>query len=182
MIAMHLLSGRLGNQMFRHAYIYAQMRKGLIPDEYVQDEEYFKDYAREIKQIFGSGIGKIDQVAIHVRRGDYVNNPFYVDLMKTGYYEKAMDEFPDASFLVFSDDIEWCKKQNIFSKCDFVEGNSELEDLNLMASCIGHIIANSSFSWWGAYLCPHNGKVIAPKLWYSDGVERTKCPNKWIRI
>jgi len=52
--------------------------------------------------------------------------------------------------------------------------------MNIMASCKGVITANSSFSWWGAYLS--KGKVIAPLAWYSDGVERTKCPNTWIRV
>lgn len=182
MIPMWHLSGRLGNQMFRHAFIYSQMRDGMIPDEYLQSEDYFKRYAREIKRMFGGGIGHLDQVAIHVRRGDYVNNPFYVDLVESGYYERAMDEFPDASFLVFSDDIEWCKQQEVFKNCDFSENHSEVDDLNLMASCVGHIIANSSFSWWAAYLSPHGGKVIAPREWYTDGKERTKCPDNWIKL
>lgn len=182
MIPLWKLGGRLGNQMFQFAYLYSEARKGNIPDYYLQGEEYFEDYADEIKRLYGAGISKIDQVSIHVRRGDYVNNPFYVDLFSVGYYEKAMAMFPGASFLVFSDDIEWCKLQDIFKNCEFSEGNSEIEDLNLMASCQGHIIANSSFSWWGAYL--GKGKVVAPsaKNWYRDGVERSKCPKNWIRI
>jgi glycosyl transferase family 11 len=177
------LSGRLGNSMFQYAYLYSQARKGRIPDVYLQGEKYFGGCEDEIKLLYGQGIGRIDQVAIHVRRGDYVDNPFYVDLMETDYYEKAMAEFPNESFLVFSDDIEWCKRQPIFKRCDFSEGNDEVTDMNLMASCKGVIIANSSFSWWGGYLS--NGKVIAPSYdkWYCDGNrKRTIIPLQWQQI
>lgn len=176
------LFGRLGNRMFQMAYIHAQVRDKRIPDIYVQSEDYFKKYAHEIRVMFGRDIGKLDMVAIHVRRGDYVNNSFYVDLTHTGYYPRAMEMFPGETFLVFSDDIEWCKQQPMFRDCEFSEGNDEVTDMNLMASCTGHIIANSSFSWWGAYLSPHSRKIVAPKDWYSDGINRTTCPKKWIRI
>lgn len=179
MIPITKLSGRLGNQMFQFAYIFAQMKRGIIPDVYVQNPVYFDDYREDIKLLFGDGLSKIDKVAIHVRRGDYVNNPFYVDLTQTDYYKKAMAEFPDEKFMVFSDDIEWCQKQDIFTGCSFSE-HDEVKDLNLMASCKGIIMANSSFSWWGAYLS--NAKVIAPKEWYSDKVERTKLLKSWTRL
>lgn len=179
MIPIEDISGRLGNKMFQLAFIYAQFRSGYIPDIYVQDPYYFDEYRDEIRKMFGDGIEEIDMVAIHVRRGDYVNNPFYVDLTQTPYYQDAMAEFSD-NFLVFSDDIEWCKKQKIFNGCEFSEGRNELDDMNLMASCKGIIMANSSFSWWSAYLS--NAKVIAPKEWYTDGVERTKCLPEWKRI
>ena len=173
--------GRLGNQMFQGAYIYAQMLDGVIGDIYVQDPKYFEKYKNQIVRLYGGGIGYIDRVAIHVRRGDYVGNPFYVDLTKTDYYQRAIAEFPNAKFLVFSDDIDFCKKYFIGEQYEFDESD-EITALNRMASCTGHIIANSSFSWWGAYLSPHTKKIIAPKLWYSDGVERTKTPDNWIRI
>lgn len=172
--------GRLGNRLFQGAYIYAQMRRGELPDIYIQDSLYFEEYKDEIKALYGEGIGKIDMVAIHVRRGDYVGNPFYVDLTETDYYQRAMADFIDEDFLVFSDDVEWCKQQDIFKDCEFSEGKSEVEDLNLMASCKGVIMANSSFSWWGAFLS--KGKIIAPKAWHPDGVERTKCLEKWKRL
>lgn len=177
------ISGRLGNQMFQLAYLHAQVWDGFIPDIYLQDPWNFEHHRDEIVRLFGGGIsGKTDMVAIHVRRGDYVDNRFYVDLNRSFYYERAMEMFPNASFLVFSDDIEWCKKQPIFAKCNFSEGRGPVEDMNLMASCVGHIIANSSFSWWGAYISPYSRKVIAPKEWYSDGIERTICPKTWLKI
>ena len=151
MVQPHKLFGRLGNTMFQMAYIYAQMKRGVIPDIYVQDPQYFDEYRNDIRQLFGQGIGKLDMVAIHVRRGDYVKNPFYVDLMETDYYQKAMDMFQGEDFIVFSDDIEWCKQQSIFKDCEFVQGD-EIEDMNKMASCKGIIMANSSYSFWCAYL------------------------------
>lgn len=173
------ISGRLGNQMFQIAHIYAEWKNGVIPDIYVQSDEYFRDYEYEIKNLYGAGIVPINQVAIHVRRGDYVGNPFYVNLMETPYYRDAMALFPDEEFLVFSDDIEWCKKQPIFKHCDFSEGD-EITDFNRMAGCKGIIMANSSFSWWASYLS--NGKVIAPKEWYTDGVIRTTTLDKWTKL
>ena len=179
MIPANKIFGRLGNSLFQYAFCYAYAREHNI-DFYYQDIKFFEKYQDEIKVLFGQGIVPINQVAIHIRRGDYVNNPFYVDLMETDYYERAMAMFPDDEFLVFSDDIEWCKNKRTFSNCEFAENNTEIEDLNLMAGCKGVIMANSSFSWWGAFLS--NGKVIAPKQYYSDGVERTKLLEKWIKI
>lgn len=172
------LFGRLGNRMFQMAFI-MKYAKDNRTDIYFQDPKWF--IGDDIKRLFHIGIGeKIDQVAIHVRRGDYVNNPFYVDLTETDYYLRAMDLFPDSDFLVFSDDIEWCKSLSIFNDCSFSEGKDEIEDMNIMASCSGHIIANSSFSWWGAYLSPYSKKIVAPNNWYSDGEQRTICPKEWI--
>lgn len=174
------LFGRLGNRMFQMAYIYAQMKRGVTQDIYLQDPVYFDRYKNDIKMLYGDGIGSIDKVGIHVRRGDYVDNPFYVDLMKTSYYQKAIAMFPNDKFLVFSDDIEWCKQQAMFQGCSFSEGQDEIADMNLLASCKAVIMANSSFSWWAGYLS--KGKVIAPKAYYTDGVVRTKYPKEWITL
>lgn len=171
--------GRLGNRLFQLAYVYGQYRRGAIPDIYVQNPEYFDFYKEELKEMLIER-KPINKVAIHVRRGDYVNNPFYVDLTNTDYYQKAMQEFPNREFLVFSDDINWCMQQDIFKGCHFSMGTEE-EDLNTMANCNGHIIANSSFSWWGSYLA-NSEKVIAPKLWYTDNINRTRCPKEWLRL
>lgn len=180
MLKPHKLFGRLGNQMFQGAYIYAQMRKGLVPDIYVQDPKYFEEFKNEIKAMYGQDIKQSDYVAIHVRRGDYVNNPFYVDLMKTDYYQKAMALFPNEKFKVFSDDIEWCLKQPIFANAEFSRETDDVVAMNDMAGCKGVITANSSYSWWAGYLC--KGKVIYSSKWYTDGFERTVCPNEWVKI
>lgn len=191
MVEPRKLFGGLGNRLFQMAYLYSQLRDGTIPDIYLQDPKYFDDYQRDIKILYGQDIGFTDKVAIHVRRGKnpsnpeepaYSDNPYYVNLCETGYYYNAMQLFPSKEFLVFSDDIEWCKTRDVFKNCSFSEGNNEIDDLNAMASCNGHITANSSFSWWGAYLSPHGGKVVAPKNWYADGERRTECPKEWTKI
>lgn len=181
MISPDKLFGRLGNRLFQMAYIFNQAKLSVIPDIYVQDPLFFMESAEEIKALFGQGITPINQVAIHVRRGDYVNNSFYVDLMKTDYYESAIALFPGEKFLVFSDDIEWCKQQPLFAECEFSEGNDEIVDFNLMAGCKSIICANSSYSLWAGILC--KGRVVAPSAWYTDGDEtRTVCPNNFIRL
>lgn len=191
MINPQKIFGRLGNNMFQGAYIYAQMRKGAIPDIYLQDPAYFDEYRDEIRQLFSVKKDPVDMVAIHVRRAgnptnpdepNYSDNPFYVNLIDDGYYERAMALFPNSNFLIFSDDIEWCKNYPLFSGCEFSEGKTELEDLELMANCKGIIMANSSFSFWGAYLS-NAIKIVAPKAWYTDGNnERTKLLPEWTRI
>lgn len=178
------LTGRLGNQMFRDAFIYSQFLDEKIPDIYLQDYKYFDKHSEEIKKRFGDGIGFLPYISIHLRRGDYVDNPFYVDLCKTDYYEKAIAMFPNGKFLVFSDDTEFAR--NKFpdeSKFQVIEGDNEIEDFNQMASCSHNIMANSSFSWWASYLNPNPSKtVVCPKEWFTDKIERVGIPKEWIRI
>lgn len=171
--------GGLGNILFKEAYILAQMWRGWLPDQYLQSEDYFYEFKDRIKQHFREGIGHVDKVSIHVRRGDYVGHPLYVQLWETDFYSRAMAMFPDQKFMVFSDDIEWCKKQEIFKDCWFSE-ETEINDFNLMASCKAHIIANSTFSWWAAYI--GGGRVVAPKDWFNDGVMRIDLPDEWQKI
>lgn len=180
--------GRLGNSMFQYAFLYAYSKRH-GGDWYFQDPKWFEEYEKDIKKLFGTGIGYDDRVAIHVRRAGnpvnlkepaYSENPFMVDLTKTEYYERAMAMFPKERFLIFSDDLPWCKER--FKGCDFSD-NDEVEDLNRMASCKSQIIANSSYSWWAAYLNPNpNKKVIYPSKWYADGIKRTVCSTSWIAI
>lgn len=187
MVEPYKLFGRLGNQMFQMAYILGKHFKGEIDDYFVQDPKHFDECGHYVKKMFGDDIYPIDKVAIHVRRGDYVGNQFYVDLALSDYYQKAISYFPHGTkFMVFSDDIEYCKlyfyneKNHTFL---FSEETDPVKSLNFMAGCKHQIIANSSFSWWAAYLNPNPNKiVIAPKAWYSDGVERTKCPESWLRM
>ena len=180
--------GRTGNRLFQMAYLYAQWREGKIPDFYLQDPVYFGKYRHELQAMLRPQGEPIDAVSVHVRRGKnpanpdepaYSENPFYADLSRTGYYEKAMAEFPGERLLVFSDDINWCARNPMFRGCEF-SSRSEAEDFSMMARCKGHVIANSSFSWWAAYLS--GNRTVAPKQWYSDGVERTKVPEEWKQI
>jgi hypothetical protein len=84
------------------------------------------------------------------------------------YYRTAISSFnPDAKFLVFSDDLQWCKTNFLGDKFHFPDTQSDLVDLKIMTMCNHHIIANSSFSWWGAWLNPKQEKrVVAPSNWF----------------
>lgn len=189
MINLRANFGGLGNRLFQLAHLYAQARKGNIPDIYLQDPSYFEPYGEEIRAIYGQGIEKTDQVSIHVRRGDYLGNKFYFDLNETDYYEDAIAEFPkDTKFLVFcadrqegSNDIldmQWCMDKFKGPQFEFFQGKNEREDFNAMAGCSGgHIMANSSFSWWTAYV--GGGKTIAPSRWYADGRPGIPLMSNW---
>jgi len=183
MIPINKITGRLGNQMFQFAALYAYSRHFHV-DYYFQNEQWFKKYEREIREMYGTGIEPNDYVSIHVRRGDYLiqpNSDLYIDLCATDYYERAISLFPDSKFMVFSDDLDWCRqKWGDDSRFAFSIGRDEVADLNYMAGCQGHIIANSSFSWWAAWL--GGGPIVAPREWFQDGIERCWCPKHWFRI
>lgn len=183
MISPYKIFGRLGNQMFQYATLYAYAKE-IGSDIYFQDEKYFEKYKDEIRSLFSEGIGFLKQVAIHVRRGDYVNSDFHVDLTKTDYYDRAIEFFPNDNFLVFSDDPAWCKeKWGNNPRFQVMDIGDPVEDLNLMASCKSQIIANSTYSWWAGWLNPNHSKtVIAPKDWFYDGVKRISIPETWKTI
>jgi len=109
-----------------------------------------------------------NSVSIHVRRGDYLNKYDKHPVQDINYYNLAMKYFRDyKKFIIFSDDIEWCKTNFIGDQFIFIEGEHDYIDLWLMSLCDHNIIANSSFSWWGAWLNQNiNKKVIAPKNWF----------------
>lgn len=188
--------GGLGNLMFKNAYLWAQMREGNIPDIYLQSEKYFSKYEHEIRQLYGQGIGSVDMVSLHIRRGDYLKNNFYVDLWQTDYYKRAIEMFPGWKFLVFCRDRQanekdgadraWCEENLpllVGNRWELAWNEDETDDLNMMASCKHNIMANSSFSWWASWLNPNpEKKIICPKQWFSDGVERTEIPPTWTRI
>ncbi len=141
-------------------------------------------------------LSRCNGVSIHIRRGDYVTNTSANDfhgLCSLEYYsagiEYVLSRVPDATLDVFSDDIEWARLNiripapTIF--IDHNQGRSSWEDMRLMSRCQHHIIANSSFSWWGAWLNPSPDKiVIAPSKWFADSSILTDdiVPSTWIRI
>ncbi len=183
MIPIEKISGRLGNQMFIYAFMLNYARTHGINDSYFpQHMEWFSESANYIKAIYSQDIGSVDKVGIHVRRDDYLDENRLQYALPVEYYEKAMSYFPNKQFVVCSDDIEWCRKQGVFKGCEFSSGNTEIEDMNLLASCNqGLIIANSTFSWWSAYLNPHNCKIIAPLKWDKE-YKVFSMPDTWILI
>ena len=178
----------------------------LCPDHvdlrgYFQSEKYFKHIEKEIRRDFTfkdeiltpckemiEGVEK--PIALHVRRTDYVKNSDNHPVCTIEYYKAALDHFDsDRNVIVFSDDPLWCHDEGTFADDRFlISENDHLLDLAMMRLCSDFIIANSSFSWWGAWMSTNeNKKVIAPKNWFGpplDGQNDTKdlyCP-KWILI
>lgn len=172
-------------------------------------EKYFKDIENIIRKEFTfkdkpdatnkkmiNKINNCNSVSIHIRRGDYIfdkktNKRFGVCDIR--YYFKAVyliaKEIKDPHFFIFSDDPLWAK-QNLHLKfpCVYVDhntGKKAYEDMRLMSYCQHNIIANSSFSWWGAWLNQNRNKiVIAPKKWFRDKSINTKdlIPQSWVKI
>jgi len=180
MIPYDKIFGRLGNQMFQGAFLSVKARE-LGVDKYFQDTKWVDNMGEEVKMFYKMGIEPVDKVAVHIRRGDYVNHPLYHDLTKTDYYTQAMDLFKGEKFLVFSDDILWCKEYFDDSEYDieYCLEEDPVKALNLMAGCKGVIMANSTFSWWAGWLC--EGKVVTPTLWFTNG-DRINGKDIWQKI
>ena len=170
---------------------------------YFQSEKYFKHIEDEIRDdfIFHPEIsnpckemmeGVDNPIALHVRRTDYINNSENHFNLPLEYYEAALKHFDDdRNVIVFSDDSEWCKQQDLFSDDRFMvsENEDNRVDLCLMSMCSDFIIANSSYSWWGAWLSSNkNKKVIAPVQWFGktgytkNHNTKDLIPDGWTRI
>jgi hypothetical protein len=172
-----------------------------------QSEKYFASVAEQVRSAFTfrqpekvecisvlQEIRKANSVSIHVRRGDFLQKPAYIDLCEAGYYGSAiayMDKHVrDAKFFVFSDDIQWCRdtfKGEQFFLVDCNTGEDVHLDMFLMSECKHNIIANSTFSWWAAWLNGNQQKmVLTPDQWFSEGcVEHDMndiLPEQWLRI
>lgn len=106
-------------------------------------------------------------VSVHFRRGDYVGNPTH-PVCGHEYYEQALALFPGCVFVVFSDDPEWCRQNLHGDDFSVVSTGSDLVDMALMSRCDHHVIANSTFSWWGAWLARGAGRVVAPARWFGN--------------
>ena len=133
---------------------------------------------------------------MHIRRGDYVSNPTTNKLHGTcslEYYHNAVDiiaaKVSNPHFFIFSDDHEWARNNfKIDYPLTFVAHNNagkNYEDMRLMSLCKHHIIANSSFSWWGAWLGSNPKKIVcAPRGWFKDKSLNTNdiIPSDWSRI
>ncbi len=147
---------------------------------FFQTEKYFKHCARELREQFLFKEQIVDEcndiieecfdnpIALHIRRGDFLINSDNHYNQSLDYYEKALSKFDsERQVVIFSDDPQWCVEQKLFESDRFIvsSGNDPYIDLYLMTQCSDFIIANSTFSWWGAWLA-NRGKVIAPKKWF----------------
>lgn len=175
---------------------------------YWQTEKYFTDIRTELLKDFSfktnpntrnqkvlEQIKSTPSISLHVRRGDYISNNHankFHGTKGSDYYTKALKEIikkkPDNyTIFIFSDDIAWCKKNlKLANPTVYVTGNKKgSEDMRLMMNCTHNIIANSSFSWWAAWLNQNSNKiVVGPKLWFNDSSVNTNdvLPSSWIKI
>lgn len=175
---------------------------------YWQSEKYFVHYADEIRSEFEfdeapsdrsreliEQMGAANSLSLHVRRGDYVSSEAtsrFHGLMPIAYYRDAVQAVIERTgpveIFVFSDDIDWCKRglEIPGQRLHYVDHNTRgSEDMRLMSACRHHILANSSFSWWGAWLNPDPSKVVvAPAHWFQDPPIETPdlLPEGWLRL
>lgn len=182
------------------------INRDILLDGYWQSETYFKNYREQILKLFSIPYDKKEGwISIHVRRADYLL-PHHLDkhpVVTKEYLNQAVNIFylkGYNNFLIFSDDIQWCKQwveedynSNIVDISEynfkFSEGNDALKDLSLMSSCEHNIIANSTFSWWGTWLnrndnkivvCPHESNHFGLGNAHLD--VSTLYPKEWLRI
>jgi len=188
------LSSRFDASVFKNKSIYL--------DGYWQNELYFSNIRelllRELSPIssmndLGSAylerIKKTNSVSLHVRRGDYLNLK-NIGVLDVDYYNQAVayirKNVEKPTFYIFSDDLDWCKKSlGFLDNCIYVDRTeTEIDDLKLMSCCQHNIIANSSFSWWGAWLNKNPKKtVIAPKSWLlNDPDSSNVILSDWVKF
>ncbi|MFH0816512.1 MAG: alpha-1,2-fucosyltransferase [Methanobacteriota archaeon] len=184
-----------------------ELRGDVYLDGYWQSEKYFNGIRDTIREDFTfktepdpsnekmlEQIRRSNSVCLHVRRGDYVadqiTNRFH-GTCGLDYYREAANSIkarvPDAQFFVFSDDLDWASaNMNLDGRSTIVGVNGTdkgVDDMRLMSNCKHFIIANSSFSWWGAWLSKNPGKIVcAPKRWFREADEGDIIPESWVRI
>lgn len=172
----------------------------LLLDGYFQNSKYLEPIEEQIRDLFSIDmatkeylITKYEDIlqkktcSLHVRRGDYVNKQHFHPLQSLEYYLLSIIKVGvDVHYLIFSDDIEWCKtKFEFLPNKTYITENLDYQDLYLMSMCDNNIIANSSFSWWGAWLNENKNKIVCyPDYWFVDkGIIHPKIElENWIRI
>jgi hypothetical protein len=165
---------------------------------FFQSQQYFGKFAPLIRRLLRPRITLsrskyLGIASVHVRRGDYLDKPDCHPPLPVEYYEEAAKRLQRSNiqeFIVFSDDPAWCRDNLIPGRRGWrmASHGNEVVHLSEMSACEAHIIANSSFSWWGAWLDPNTmKKVIAPKQWFGPTLDPTHptrdlIPATWIRI
>lgn len=166
-----------------------------VENDLRNDFKFDAPISNETKQI-ESRIRSTNSISLHIRRGDYVQKKRYKEVYAEctiEYYQRAVDyiaeRYPEPSLFIFSDDIAWVRKNlKIPYRSIYVShntGENSYEDMYLMSLCSHNIIANSSFSWWGAWLNNNKDKiVIAPEKWFNDDkiIQTDVIPKEWIRL
>lgn len=143
----------------------------VLLEGYYQSEKYFHDCQQELHELFDmpQNSQSVKTCSIHIRRGDYLQHTNFHPILDMDYYKKAIDIINADKYIIVSDDIDWCFEHFKGSQFDFSNHASAYQDLILMSTCADNIIANSSFSWWGAWLNRNiNKRVVAPAKWFGS--------------
>lgn len=181
-------------------FYFKKLNNNCYLNGYWQSEKYFIDSEVDIRKklkikdelknyIFNKYSFLNDgSVSLHVRRGDYIDKQDFHPLQNVQYYKNAYDLINDNNLnvVILSNDIDWCKQNLNFNNMFFIEEETNITDLYIMSVCQNNIIANSSFSWWGAWLNDNKEKkVVAPKKWFGSAAnlyDGDIVPEKWIKL
>ncbi len=159
----------------------------------IRQDFTFKENINEMNKDLAKQIEVTQSVAIHIRRGDFLTNQLH-NTFEMSYIHNAIQFIvsklgENIKLFIFSDDLDWCKMNLTFIYPElqryYCDGGGTKEDLHLMSLCKYFIIANSSFSWWAAWLSNYKNKlIIAPKNWYNDNKKNSQdlLPSDWIKI
>jgi len=214
----HYRLWQIGNKIFpkrktmlfekdiKYPFCWEDIKKKNYFEGYWGSEIYFSKYKKAIQKSFNfneindkknlnamSFIKNKPTAFIHVRRGDYVNNPEFDGICTLEYYSKAISilkrDYNFNRFVIFSNDIPWCKENltkyltdSELLFIDWNKGKVSNIDMQLMTYCQGGIIANSTFSWWGAWLGEHS-VIISPSKWKNNTIMLPDIiPDSWIKI
>lgn len=198
-----LFSGRQGDLDLGGNYLQDLKHFAFIQDSI---RKYFKPsypVEADILETYNDVFACRPLMAVHWRRGNNLDLPDHHPVCDISYFEQAISMFPNYQLVVFSDDLDFCRKQSIFKNAYFAAGNdpsidvrlltneaplslySVVKDLHFMAMCDAHIISNSSFSWWGAWLADGD-VVVRPERWYGKAYTHldVECmmPPHWISL
>jgi len=191
---------------FDYDAAFGQLRAQTYLEGYWQSERYFADVGDAVRRELTlphapnsenarwlARFRDANSVCVHARRGDYLTADHFSQhgICSPDYYAQAMrlmtERLDRPQFFVFSDDLAWCRQHVIGENVSFVDANppdAANDELRLMAACRHHVIANSSLSWWGAWLARHDGQiVIGPDPWFSGRKETPDLfPASWIAL
>tara|TARA_R110002020_G_scaffold269152_2_gene484466 strand:+ start:2920 stop:3708 length:789 start_codon:yes stop_codon:yes gene_type:complete len=183
-----------------HDFSYKEIdyKNGICLSGYYQSEKYFIHREKEIREMFRCSpkvlkfiekkycqlLHKNNTCAVHIRRGDYLKYKEFHNNLGLDYYRASFEQMKGKYFVFFSDDILWCKNNFKDLEGTFIDSKSDIIDFYLMSMLKNQIIANSSFSWWAAWLNTNKKKnVIAPKKWFgnknSDLITEDLLPLSW---
>lgn len=209
-----IIARLLGMKLYREAHFefdqsFEKISSNTYIEGFFQTEIYFKNIAEQLRKDFTfvrnpskenreiiSQIKNENSISVHIRRGDYVSKARYKNKYfhcSMDYYKRAVDyiaeKYPNPTVYVFSDDIKWAAQNlDLPYVCNYISNNKgaqSWEDMRLMSCCKHNVIANSSFSWWGAWLNSSPEKiVVAPEKWFQDDkiVQTDVIPEKWIKM